>query len=313
MSAFPAFVSPIAIESSALQVYVRPEVGGKIAQIVDIRSGEALLVPPSKPYAEIPVDKCWLDYDLSGMDDCFPNIAPGAYPGGRWAGTPLPDHGEWVYGAWKVDAATNRTVHLTRCSLARCGEAGRSAGFVLPYSVRKTIALIGEDTIRIDYEVINLSDASFRYLWAAHPLIRVDEGGYRLRLPPGKKEARTLTTSREFEWPLFEGIDLSTTWIAAGQMLKLFILNLSEGWCELELRHCTLRFEFDLATIPRLGIWLNNFGFPAKPREAFRCVALEPCTSASDGLDDLTADMYPAIPAGQTAAWSFTLKVGPPA
>lgn len=300
MNAFPTCSPPIALESSVLQVFVRPEVGGKIAQIVDLRSGEMLLVPPSRPYAEIPVDRCWLDYDVSGMDDCFPNISPGPYPGGRWAGTPLPDHGEWVYGAWKVDAATGRAIHLMR------------AGFVLPYSARKTIALIGEDTIRIDYEVTNLSDLSFRYLWAAHPMILVGERGYRLRLPPGKQEARTLTQSREFEWPLFDGVDLSTTWIAVGQTLKLFLLNLAEGWCELELGHCTLRFEFDLATTPKLGIWLNNFGFPARPRAAFRCVALEPCTSASDGLDDLTAEMYPTIPAGQTAAWSFTLKVGPP-
>lgn len=257
-------------------------------------------MPPSKPYATIPADQCWLDYDVSGMDDCFPNIAPGPYPGGRWAGVPLPDHGEWAYGVWKVEDADSRAIHLQRL------------GSVLPYSARKTIALLGEDTIRIDYEVTNLSEASFRYLWAAHPLIRVGESGYRLILPLGKKEARTLTARREFEWPLFDGIDLSTTWIAAGQMLKLFILNLAEGWCELELSHCILRFAFDLATTPRLGIWLNNFGFPAKPQEAYRCVAVEPCTSASDRLDDLTADMYPTIQACQTAAWSFTLKVGLP-
>jgi hypothetical protein len=288
------------IESSVLQVYIRPEVGGKIAQIVDLRSGETLLVPPSKPYATIPPVKCWLDYDVSGMDDCFPNIAPGPYPGGRWAGTPLPDHGEWVYGAWKVDDATKTMIRLQR------------AGSVLPYSARKTIELVGEDIMRIDYEVVNLSEASFSYLWAAHPLIRVDEQGYRLMLPKGKKEARTLTEGREFEWPLFDGTDLSATWIAAGQTLKLFILNLTEGWCELELSHCTLRFEFDLVTTPKLGIWLNNFGFPARPQEVFRCIAIEPCTSASDRLDDLAANVYPTIPAGHTAAWGFTLKVGPP-
>jgi hypothetical protein len=300
LSDLPRCAPARVLESSSLRVYVRPDVGAKIAQIVDLRSGEALLVPPSKAYAEIPADKCWLDYDVSGLDDCFPNIAAGRYPGGRWAGTSLPDHGEWVYGAWEVDAATSRLIHLRR------------AGSVLPYSVRKTISLVHEDTIRFEYEVTNMSSASFRYLWAAHPLIRVDERGYRLKLPPGKKEARTLTAGHEFEWPRFHGIDLSTTWIAAGQTLKLFILDLNEGWCELELGHCTLRFEFDLATTPRLGIWLNNFGFPAKPQEAFRCVALEPCTSASDSLDELTADMYPTIAAGQTAAWSFTLKVGSP-
>jgi len=288
------------IESSTLQVHIRPEVGGKIAQIVDLRSGKAILVPPLKPYAAIPSGACWLDYDLSGMDDCFPNIAPGPYPGKRWTGTPLPDHGEWVYGSWKVEAATAKSIRLQR------------VGTVLPYSARKTIRLICEDTIRINYEVENNSDVPFMYLWAAHPLILVDELGYRLTLPKGPKRVRTLTDTFQYEWPLINGIDLSCNWITAGHSLKLFLLDLTEGWCELRLSHSTLRFEFDLVTTPKLGVWLNNFGFPPHPQNPFRCIAIEPCTSASDKLDDLATDAYPTIAAGSTTAWAITLKVGPP-
>jgi hypothetical protein len=287
------------IESSALQVYISPEVGGKITQIVDRRSGEAILVPPSKPYATIPAGACWLDYDLSGMDDCFPNIAPGPYPGRGRTGTPLPDHGEWVYGAWKVEAATGEATRLQRTSTT------------LPYSARKTVRLIRDDSIQIDYEVENIGDVALTYLWAAHPLILVKDR-YRLTLPKGTTRARTLTRSLPFEWPAFDGVDLSFQWIPAGQSLKLFLLDLTEGWCELALAFCTLRFEFDLVTTPRLGIWLNNFGFPPHPQKAFRCIAIEPCTSASDRLDDDAADTYPTIFAGDIAAWTITLKVGVP-
>jgi hypothetical protein len=300
MSSLATANSAMMIESSALQVYLRPEVGGKITQIVDLRSEQPILVPPSKPYTTIPPGACWLDYDLSGMDDCFPNIAPGSYPGSRWAETPLPDHGEWVYGAWKVEAATGKAIRLQR------------AGIALPYSARKTVQLIHDDTIRIDYEVENLGDVSLRYLWAAHPLILVNELGYRLTLPKGTKQARILMDRLPFEWPLFKGIDLSSTWIPDGPPLKLFILDLTEGWCDLGLSHCTLRFEFDLATNPKLGIWLNNFGFPLPPQKSIRCIAIEPCTSASDKLDDLDADTYPMIPPRSTTTWALTLKVGSP-
>ncbi len=295
-----AMMTAMMIDSSALEVHIRPEVGGKIAQIVDLRSGKSILVPPLKPCATIPPGACWLDYDLSGMDDCFPNIAPGPYPGNRWTGTPLPDHGEWVYGAWRVEAATAKAISLQR------------AGIALPYSARKTVRLIHEDTIRIDYKVENNGDVPLMYLWAAHPLILVDELGYYLTLPKGSNRVRTLTESIEYQWPSVRGIDVSCNWIAAGSSLKLFLLDLTEGWCELGLSHCTLRFEFDLVATPRLGIWFNNFGFPPHPQNSFRCIAIEPCTSASDKLDDFAMDIYPTIQAGCTAAWAITLKVGPP-
>lgn len=300
MSGTAASTSTMNLESSALQVHIRPEVGGKIAQIVDLRSGKTLLIPPLKPYVTIPPDSCWLNFDLSGMDDCFPNIAAGPYPGTRWMGNPLPDHGEWVYGAWTVEAATPRAIRLQR------------AGTVLPYSACKTIRLIHEDIIRIDYEVKNNSDVPLMYLWAAHPLIFVDELGYRLTLPKFTRHAQTMADGFHFEWPFFNDIDLSRDWIPTGHTLKLFILDLAEGWCELGLKHSTLRFEFDLATTPKLGIWLNNFGFPPHPQDSFRCIAIEPCTNASDNLHDLPIDAYPAIAAGDTSAWAITIKIGPP-
>jgi|CZKZ01.1.fsa_nt_gi hypothetical protein len=288
----------ITLGSLALRVNILPKVGGKIAQILDIRSGKKILVPPLKPYSTIPQDACWLDYDLSGMDDCFPNIAPGPYPAAGWTGTRLPDHGEWVYGAWTVEAATEESIRLQR------------VGNVLPYTARKTIRIMDEDTIRIDYAVQNNGDIPVTYLWAAHPLILIDEHGYRLTLPKGTRHAQTLTKRIDFEWPLLNGVDLAREWITSGTSLKLFVLDLTEGWCELALSHSTLRFDFDLTVTPKLGIWLNNFGFPAYPQSPFRCVAVEPCTNASDELGALPTAAYPAIAAGSTSAWAITLKIG---
>jgi hypothetical protein len=60
------------IRSAALSVEIVPEVGGKITQIHDQRTGHRLLVPPQKPLRSIPLEASWLDYDTGGMDDCFP-------------------------------------------------------------------------------------------------------------------------------------------------------------------------------------------------------------------------------------------------
>ena len=67
------------IQSSLLEVEILPEVG-EVGQIRDRESGYELLITPQKPYRTIPEDGNWTEYDTSGMDDCFPNIAAGPYP-----------------------------------------------------------------------------------------------------------------------------------------------------------------------------------------------------------------------------------------
>ena len=92
----------IRLQSSALQVDVLPEVGGKIGQIRYTPSGYDLLIPPQRPYLTIPTDGDWLKHDTSGMDDCFPNVAAGAYPEPPWTSAKLPDLGEWTHSEWSV-------------------------------------------------------------------------------------------------------------------------------------------------------------------------------------------------------------------
>ena len=83
-------VPMLRIESPKLAVDVLPEVGGKIGQIRDKLSGREFLVAPRKPLRTIPLDGDWLQYDTSGMDDCFPNIAAGPYPEEKHCSRPQP-------------------------------------------------------------------------------------------------------------------------------------------------------------------------------------------------------------------------------
>ena len=290
------------IQSSSLEVEILPEVGGKIGQIRDRESGYELLIPPQKPYRTIPEDGNWTEYDTSGMDDCFPNIAAGPYPFPPWTGTELPDLGHWPHGSWDVCEADASQVTLER-----------QARF-LPHRARKLIHFIDATTLELSYALENCGESPFGYMWAAHPLISVGPE-FGLALPPGNLSFRTFPPDKQVHsWPFYasplhESIDLSREWIPGGSDLKIFLTGMREGWCELQLPSHTLRFTFDLSETPVLGIWFNHFGFPQHSPRPFRCIAIEPCTSPSDLLSDLRADEYRTVKPGGIDRWSVRLQI----
>jgi hypothetical protein len=284
------------IRSSALLVSVLPEVGGKIGQIRDLQSGQDIFVSPRRPYRTIPPDGDWLQHDNSGMDDCFPNVAQGPYPQAPWTDMYLPDLGEWTHGTWDIlESAPDRIV-LER------------PGIALPYFATKTVHLLDPRYLEFSYGLENRGDAPIRYMWSAHPLISVS-ASFALEVPPGDLTFSTFPRDGNVRpWPMYQGVDLSQAWIPRGTTLKIFIAGMTEGWCALHLPSHSLRFTFDLESIPVLGLWFNNYGFPAGS-DAFRCIAVEPCTSRSDLLDELAPSEYPVVRPGERAYWSLGLHI----
>jgi hypothetical protein len=289
----------IRIESSALIVEVLPEVGGKIAQIRDKSTLWNFLIPAQRPYRTIPFDGDWLKHDTSGMDDCFPNVAADYYPEPPWTALQLPDLGLWTHGTWEVAKTSISEVVMEK------------AGKDLPYFATKTIRFLDDRTLQFYYRLENCGETALRYLWSAHPLFAVPDT-YEILLPEGALTYQIFPReSGVHPWPKFNHTSLSSEWIAQGKTLKLFIEGLREGWCALRLPAYTLRFSFDLSTVPVVGLWFNNYGFPADGSRTFRCIAVEPCTSASDLLNDLDPGAYPRIAAGGAAQWSIQLSILP--
>ncbi len=287
----------VEIESSALLVSILPEVGGKVGQIRDKVSGSDILIPPQRPYRAIPIDGDWLKHDTSGMDDCFPNVSAGEYPEAPWTATHLPDLGEWTHRVWNVTKAGASEIVI------------ETTGSALPYYAVKAIRFVDEQTLEFSYRVENRGQFSIRYLWSAHPLISVPDT-YDLQMPPGELRFRLFPTDGTVRrWPIFKGASLTNEWIPQGSDLKVFVTGLEEGWCALRLPAHTLRFIFDLHTLPAVGIWFNNYGFPAESDRPFRCIAVEPCTSPSDLLDELDPAAYPRIAPGAVSQWSLRLNI----
>lgn len=285
------------IHTPVLEVTVLPEIGGKIGQIRHRPSGIDLLVPPRRRYRTLPTDDPWVGYDTSGMDDCFPNLDEGPYPVDPWRGRKLPQMGEWVRGAWQAISANDREVTLER------------AGLLLPYVARKRIHLAHDTTLRVTYELRNTSSDGFRYIWSAHPLMLAGDS-FSLHLNGRDLPVKTFPDrGKTGHWPLFDGRDLSAEWVPYGTTLKAFVCGMTEGWCELVTCGRRLRIEFDPTFSPVLGLWFNNYGFAGGGQEPFRCIAVEPCTSATDVLDALPASDYPILAAGSAATWWFALRV----
>ena len=288
----------IVLRTPALELEVLPEVGGKVAQICHRESRTDVLIGPRRSYRAIPPDRPWVEYDTSGIDDCFPNVDQGPYPFEPWREVALPQMGEWARGGWDVVAADSRAVTLER------------AGSVLPYLARKRIELTDDSTLRLSYNVRNTGCDSFHYVWSAHPLIAVGET-FSLRLPG--QELRFVTfphDGKTYRWPTYRAVDLSSEWLPRGKTLKAFAFGLSAGWCELVAFGRTLRFEFDLTVNPIVGFWFNNYGFAGGGAEPFRCIAVEPCTSPTDVLHALPATTYPVLAPDACADWSWSIGVG---
>lgn len=286
----------LVLKSPHLEITLLPGIGGKGRQIIDRKTGDPLLVSPAKPYQPIPLDRLWTDYDTSGMDDCFPNIEPGSYPFPGLKGQQLFQMGEWVYGEWNVNHAGEESVVLER------------KGIRFDYLARKTYRLTESDTLEIQYEVQSFMDVPFRFLWSAHPLFEVEDE-FELRMPNDGIHFKVFPGPGEYHpWPAYNSTDLSRQWIPRGLTLKTFLIGLKEGQCRLKLPNRTISVTFGLKTTPVLGVWFNNFGFP-KTGNPFRCIAIEPATTASDSLDQLAAGAYPLIEPHQSSRWWLKIRI----
>ena len=222
--------------------------------------------------------------DISGFDECFPAIAEGLYPEWPWKDTVIPDHGEIFTLPWNCKIEKDKLVMTVY-------------GIRFPYRFVKVMSL-EQNTVKISYELENLSPCDFKYIWSAHPLFAVNEG--TKILIPGNPRLRTDFSKYErFGKHLYE-----TTWPQAQQAdgqkvdlsiirsakqdaaTKVFTTKLAEGYCGFEYPDTGdfLKMSFPVEKVPYVGIWINEGGWPFEGKRSFN-VALEPCTGCPDKLE----------------------------
>jgi galactose mutarotase-like enzyme len=279
----------VLIQAGGCEVTIFPELGGKIASIRVC--GLELLQAPLAPYGPRTQTMGFDEGDASGWDECLPSVASCTVETAAGKAS-VPDHGDLWRQVWKTTAKTaNSTAMRVDC-------------FSLPLTVERTATLIETKNgwrLSLLYKITNTGASPAPWSWAAHPLFTA-EAGDRIVLPESIHELRIEGSGGnrlgqgggKVAWPvaaLAKGgeTDLSaaeepTTGI--GDKLFTGRLTATENFCALERPKAGLRirFSFDPAMTPYLGLWICYGGWPDRPGPKQVCVAMEPSTAPVDSL-----------------------------
>lgn len=274
----------LALETSVVQVVVVPELGGKIVSLLDKRSGREWLLPPQRDYARGAARSAgFVEQDMSGWDEMFPTINACAYPvDGLHLGVPLPDHGEVWSAAW-----THDTDNAYAIALSVQGQA-------LPYTLTRTMRGVAENTLRLEYEVVNTGVETLYALWAAHPQFVVD-GATRIVLPRYVTQVVNVLPTEElpqdgqlYDWTetvTADGKPLALDRVRADAVQKhrKFYLPPEQpaAWVGLQQGDdgAWLRLAWDAERVPYLGVWVDERSYNPS-----LTLALEPSTGYYDNL-----------------------------
>ena len=291
----------VMLENDALRVQVYPQIGGKVASIVDKADGYELLYnfPDEIPTTHV-YDSPYGEHWFAGWDECFPSVAPSPYAGHPYDGIASPDHGE----LWGLPTTAVPT---------KDGITTVWHGLRFGYRFVRKLHVDGAAVVA-EYTLVNLSPFPFRFVWAMHALLsmkspaEIDLGGIAMRrshLADGKG------VEGDFTWPYWtEGIDLS-------QPNKLIP---DHGWKSFSqqpitdvatvrytARNRTLQLAYQSDSVPAFwGVWVNTGGWLHHQH-----FAIEPMTGRADQIDRAIRDGSAGrVDGGGTVEWSVRVTVG---
>ncbi|HWA96930.1 MAG TPA: hypothetical protein VG713_00490, partial [Pirellulales bacterium] len=149
------------LRSEAVEIAVVPQLGAKILSLTHLRTGRQWLWLPQEArlFANTPLDP-FENSTLLGADECVPTVSPC-----QINGRAIADHGEAWGRPWELDSEK-----------LRAGEVTTSVILHSPLRLGRTISLRGRSgqTVQIDYRLSNLADDSQPFIWAFHPLMKID-------------------------------------------------------------------------------------------------------------------------------------------
>lgn len=289
----------LTLENDALRAKVMPEQGAMVASLVDLERGREWLDQPRSGTARSgTLDSVYGGSEACGWDECFPTVNPVAYPEPPWEGVALTDHGELWPRPWswsREDDALVTTIEGAR----------------LPYRFQRRLSLEGR-SLSAEYELTNPSGSPLFGLWALHPLFRA-AAGMRVVLSPGVdavlctySSVERFVPGTEIPWHGLELLAPAEEKLA----LKLWTNRLESGRASLVAPDgASVALEWDVSTLPYLGLWLNEGGWPSGNGERYH-VAFEPCAArADDLLTALERQEALHVPPGRTRHWAIRIVV----
>ncbi|MCC6805445.1 MAG: hypothetical protein IT319_21375 [Anaerolineae bacterium] len=304
-------IPALTLETPALRVTTVPMIGAKIVSVFDRIAGREWLLPSNDGrFQPVAYAASFVEQDMSGWDEMFPTIERCVYPvEGAYFGAELPDHGEVWALAWKHDENIMDGVCL------------RVSGRVLPYTLSRTLRVVGERTLRLSYEVVNTGDEPLVALWATHPQFNVDDTT-RIVLPDTVQHVINVLPTEELP-ATGQLCAWATTTTPAGERLQLDRIGSASGhkhrklylppeqpvsWAGLQQSGdgAWLRLSWDTNAVPYLGVWVDEGAF-----NSAATAALEPSTGYYDSLTRAWQNnrVVRLIP-NSMCRWSLDLELG---
>jgi galactose mutarotase-like enzyme len=285
----------VGLRNNCIEIAIVPQLGGKILTLKNRRSGREWMWRPEGGmlFANRPGDSFEIS-TMSGADDCLPTVAACEFSGRR-----IPDHGEVWSRPCEVERSQPNVLH-TWLDLSS-----------MPARFERVI-LLHDHTVRIDYRLRNLSDDPHAFLWAFHPLMKIEPGD-ELLVPVNdvSVEVTTLPKGRRgdrWTWPIpmagvnFQQLDLGPS----PGYAKMFATSLASGRAAVfnPITGDRLTYCFDAAELPALGIWITRGGWSAHHH-----FALEPTHVPFDSLADAAdAKACPILKPRGVSTWHIELE-----
>jgi len=281
----------ITLDNSAIRLTIRPDLGGRIDQVEDGRTGHSWLWHPDhyEPTMtrSLPIDASFDTHWTGGWDEIFPNDAAGAFQGRN-----LVDHGELWSQRWEIRERS--PLSLTLAYLCK----------TVPVRVEKSIRL---DPTRPEatlvYEFQNQSAEKIPFLFKQHAAIAI-EAGDEILLPdcwvePAFPEFSTLIGQPgKTRFPMAiapngEPVDLRQIPPAASKLQEFYYSSdLSQGYCG--IRHqrtqSALMMTFDTKDFPYVWMFQSYGGW-----QDHYVVVVEPCTTMPSDLETACRDRTVAL------------------
>ena len=278
-------VKAAVVKSDVMEMTFLPGNGGRLVSLKDRNGNEWMAYEGDRiRYRGIDMNSSYVDADVCGMDDMFPTIDPEKAPvesdpakGGYRCGVTYPDHGQIARSSFDTVYEKNGALVMEYASSD------------LFYAYRKTVCPAGNG-ITIKWNVENLCDEPFPFLWAAHCML-ASEKGDRLVLPyeNGARAEIMFDGSSRYgkhgdKFSVDEGAITSLGNFSDSFTYKFYFDDsIPKGEIKYVRKNGVLTISYDEKKLPYLGVWINNGGFKNSS-----CVTPEPCTLAYDTVSEAT-------------------------
>ncbi len=285
----------VRVTTPALSALLLPEDGGKLVSVTAPDGFEFLCQNPGKTYARLAYDGSYVASECSSWDDMFPTIDPYTPTEGAYRGLTYPDHGEICRLPMTADISDGS---LTLSCASR----------LYAITFEKRITPEADGALAITYTIGNRGREDFPYIWAAHCMLRGTDD-LRVHTP----YAADAPVAYMFGPDGCESLprDRLTGYVpGTGAAYKYYYTRPTDGGSlAAEYPATGHRFEMDYrdsaASIPYIGIWINNGGF----RDYYN-IALECASAPYDAPDKAMEKGYcSVIKAGETLRFTVRVRV----